>query len=247
MKVVILAGGLPSTISEENDKIPKPMVRVGERPLLWHIMKLYSFYGYDDFIICTGFKSEIIKDYFLNYYIYESDITVDLLCNQVTIHNNISEPWKVTIVDTGLNTSTADRILKVRQFIGGEDFVISYGDCISDINIQELAETHSENKKILTLSVARPTGRNTILPVDGHTFESGEFKCNAWVNACNIVASNLIFDIIQPNDRFEVETINRVISMEQATIYKHEGLWAPVETLRDKEYLEEIWRDLKYY
>lgn len=248
MKVVILAGGLPSTISGEDDKIPKPMLRVGERPLLWHIMKLYSYYGYNDFIICTGYKSEMIKEYFLNYYIYKSDITVDLQNNKVTVHNQETEPWKVTVIDTGLESQTAARILQIRELLNGEDFIVSYGDCVSDINIQELVDTYKREDKLMTITVAKPTGRSAMLPMDLARSEEEQeaVKLYAWANACNMVVSNKIFAYMDAQERFEIETVNRVIQEGQASTYAHNGLWVPVETIRDKKYLEMVWRTLIY-
>lgn len=248
MKVVIFAGGLPSSISDE--KIPKPMLRIGERPLLWHIMKLYSMYGYHDFIICTGYRSELIKDYFLNYYIYASDITVDLKSNDVVVHNNVTEPWKVAIVDTGIESSTAKRIKMIEEYIEGEDFLITYGDCISDINIEELVKVHQGSDKMLTMAVAKPTGRNAIVQINSDNVMENMYNDQytenaAWSNACSMVVSRKILDLIESEtyDRFEIETVRKAAIGGNAGIYKHNGFWIPVETVRDRLLLEKKWED----
>ncbi|MCQ2014186.1 glycosyltransferase family protein [Clostridium butyricum] len=243
MKVVILAGGLPSNISEEHDLVPKPMVNIGERPLIWHIMKLYSYYGYNDFIICAGYKSDIIKQYFLNYYIYSSDITIDLKNNNIEIHNNISEPWNVTVIDTGLNSSTADRIKLVKEYIDDENFIVCYGDCLSNININKLVEKHTLNKSILTLAIAKPTGRNLTLNIGEYgEITSEENKNIAWVNSCNLVVNKDIFHYLKvPHERFELETINRIAEKEKVDTFEHNGFWSPVETVRDKIIMQNMW------
>lgn len=242
MKVVILAGGLPSTINEEVNKIPKPMVRVGERPLLWHIMKLYSYYGFNDFVICTGYKSELIKEYFMNYYVYKSDVAVDLQKNEVKILNKETENWNVTIVYTGEDSTTSTRVLGAKNFLDGEDFIVTYGDCVSDINIKELVETHKNGGKLLTMAVTRPVGRNALLPIKNNETGGG----SAWANACNMVVSKGAYEYIHPEERFEIDTVNRIIHANEADTYEHNGLWVPVETMRDKELLESVWRGLIY-
>ncbi len=245
MKVVLLAGGLPSTIGEEDDKMPKPMVKIGERPLLWHIMKQYACYGFNEFVICAGYKSDIIKDYFLNYYIYRSDITVDLKNNEIEIHNEVTDDWKITILDTGINSTTADRIKQVINIVEG-DFIIAYGDCISNINVKELVESHKSNNKNLTVSLAKPTGRNEIVPINnGNILKKGTAEytmSDAWANACTMVTNkNIIKYINNDNDRFEIETLQKVLNKEQVNIYKHGGFWLPVETIRDKNKLQKLW------
>ena len=245
MKVVILAGGLPSILGEAYDRIPKPMVTIGERPILWHIMKLFSYHGYDEFIICTGYKSDLIKEYFLNYYVYQSDITVHLQSNQVEVHNRVTEPWKVSIVDTGLEASTAERLRIVADTVE-EDFVVAYGDCISDIDVSRLVEQHRTADKKLTVALAHPTGRNTIVPTDGN----GEImspdafdkkKTNAWVNACMMVVSPEVMASVTPGERFETVTMQRLTAQQEVNTFLHEGFWLPVETMRDKEQLQSMW------
>ncbi len=249
MKVVILAGGLPSTISEQNEPVPKPMVRIGERPLLWHIMKLYSSYGFHDFIVCGGYKIELIKEYFFNYYLYQSDITVDLENNRIEIHKKKTESWKVNVVYTGQDTTTAGRILRVREAIREEDFILSYGDCISDIDVSKLVQTHNQNRAAVTMAVARPTGRLASLNIDSEGRLNFPCRGNgvSWSNACNMVLRQQAFDYIYENDRFEIETIERMAADGLVSTYEHSGLWMPVETMRDKEYLEELWNSRKYF
>lgn len=250
MKTVILAGGLPSTLSEEKNNIPKPMAEIGGRPLLWHIMKQYSYYGFNDFIISTGYKADIIKDYFLNYYIYQSDITVDLATNDVTIHNNVSEPWKVTIVDTGLSTTTASRIAASQKYIDEDEFFVVYGDCLSNIPVADMLQKHKESNKMMTMAISSPAGRNRILPLtkQGNIADrkGSEIPEDAWVNACNYVVSKEIFDI--PGGlagRLESETVHLLAKKGEVTTYKHRGFWLPVETMRDKLYLETKWEENK--
>ena len=201
MKVIILAGGLPSSISEETGKIPKPMVKIGERPVLWHIMKLYSYYGFNEFIICTGYKAETIKEYFLDYYIYSSDITVDLQNNDIMIHNKISEPWKVTVVDTGLNSPTGERIRKIESYIEEDAFLVCYGDCITDLNITDFMSAYYKSPHLVLMAVARPSGRNAVLNLDleGNLVSDivlqNNCEANAWVNTCHMILSKEIFRI----------------------------------------------------
>ena len=245
MKVVILAGGLPSIIGEENDKIPKPMVTVGERPLLWHIMKLFSHYGYNEFIICAGFRSDTIKDYFMNYYAFQSDITVHLLTNEVEIHNHVTEPWQVSVIDTGLHATTAQRLHSIRNMVDGECVVV-YGDCISDVAVPELVKSHHRSKMLMTAVLARPTGRNRILPMDAEgrlvAAEEGADVTDAWANACMMVVEpKVLWENPKGADRFEVEVMNDLASRGAVNVYRHNGFWMPVETVRDRDYMQELW------
>ena len=227
MKVVILAGGMPSNISEENDRLTKPMVKIEDRPILWHIMKSYSSYGLNDFIICTGYKAEAVKEYFLDYYIYSSDITVDLQKNDIIIHNKVSEPWKVTVVDTGLNATTGERIRKIQKYITEEAFIVCYGDCITDLNITGLLNAYKENPHLVTLS------SDIVL--------ENNYEADAWVNTCHMVLSKEIFSYLAPKESFETTTINRLRKTRRVATYKHEGFWMPMETVRDKLFLDELW------
>ncbi len=245
MKVVILAGGLPSIIGEESGRIPKPMAQIGERPILWHIMKLFSHYGHDDFIICAGYRSQTIKEYFLNYYVYRSDITVHLKTNEVEIHNHLTESWQVSIVDTGLRATTAERLYKISSMLEDE-FIVVYGDCISDINADKLVASHRKSGKQMTLVLARPTGRNKIMPLDAEgrldDKRAWHGETGAWANACIMVVSPAIFqDRINPGERFEEETVMRLARRDELNTYCHDGFWLPVETVRDRDYMQAIW------
>lgn len=248
MKVIILAGGLPSSISEETGKIPKPMVKIGERPVLWHIMKLYSYYGFNEFIICTGYKAETIKEYFLDYYIYSSDITVDLQNNDIIIHNKISEPWKVTVVDTGLSSPTGERIRKIENYIEEDAFLVCYGDCITDLNITDFMSAYYKSPHLVLMAVARPSGRNAVLNLDleGNLVSDivlqNNCEANAWVNTCHMILSKEIFSYLASHESFETATINHLRQTRRVATYKHEGFWIPVETVRDKLFLESLWQ-----
>lgn len=247
MKVVILAGGLPSTLIEQDEKIPKPMAEIGGRPILWHIMKQYAYYGYKEFIICTGYKGEMIKDYFMNFYIYQSDITVDLQTNQVDVHRKKTEDWDVMVIDTGRDTSVSERILKVREYLGGDTFLLTYGDCVSDIDISEMVGQHKKEGKLVTFAAAYPTGRNKIIPVgaDGKIRMQGKnVSGNAWVNACNMVMEQGIFQYLKNNQALlEEEMLNRLSLEGQVSMYCHKGFWSPMETVRDRTLLESMWKN----
>lgn len=248
MKVLILAGGLPSTLADHNESLPKPMLEIGERPLLWHIMKLYSYYGFDDFIICTGYKGDMIKRYFTDYYIYQSDVTIDLETNQVTIHKKRTENWTVTVLDTGRDTSIVQRILKVREYVDDDDFIVAYGDCISDIDVSGMVLKHRQGGVAATVAVAGPVGRNAALPLDdeGRFLYGGGIKdrlSQPWVNACNMVFSKEIFDYLDKNDDFgENSPFPRLAKDSKIQTYKHQGFWTAVETKRDQYELEELWK-----
>lgn len=250
MKVVILAGGLPSTLIEEDEKIPKPMAEIGGRPILWHIMKQYAYYGYNEFIVCAGYKGEMIKDYFRNFYIYQSDITVDLQTNDIVIHRKKTEDWKVSVIDTGLHSSVTERILMAKEYIGKEAFLVTYGDCVSNINISRLVEQHLRNGEIATFAVARPTGRNEILPLDDKgkiDLALGEENiADAWVNAGSIVFEPEIFRYLQSKDVLMGRgMLAKLAKDQQVTAYHHNGFWSPMETIRDKTILETLWSQKK--
>lgn len=248
MKVIILAGGLPSTIIEEDEKMPKPMAEIGGRPLLWHIMKQYSYYGYNDFIICTGYKGEVIKDYFMNYYIYQSDITVDLQTNEIEVHRKQTENWKVSIVDTGRESSIMQRLCMIREYIGDEPVLVTYGDCLSDLNISKMVEAYERTKKAGIFAVAHPTGRNQILPINENEFYSGlkqDAEKNVWVDACSMILEPIVFTYLEENQKepFASTIIDCVAQKEEVLTYCHEGFWSPVETVRDKMWLESLWQN----
>lgn len=247
MQVIILAGGSKSTISDDREGIPKPMVEIGEKPLLWHIMKQYSYFGYNDFIVCGGYKVNLIKDYFMDYYIYQSDITVDLATNQVDIHRKVTENWKVTIADTGLFATTGQRVGETHKYIQDERFIVTYGDCLSDINIKELIEFALSNNKLVTMAVARPTGRNAVLPVGENNIlgnlnsTGGNDRKEAWSNACTYVFHRKVFDYLNGNYELDAQLLPKLAAEKQVAVYKHHGFWRPVETKRDRVDLENHW------
>ncbi|MBR3988294.1 MAG: glucose-1-phosphate cytidylyltransferase [Clostridia bacterium] len=247
MKVVLLAGGYGTRISEESHLKPKPMIEIGGYPILWHIMKMYSSYGYNDFVICCGYKGYVIKEYFANYYLYNSDITFDFTDeNRMTIHNNVAEPWKVTLVDTGLNTMTGGRIKRVKDFIGNEPFMLTYGDGVSDVNIRELVEFHKSHGKMATISVCQPNNRFGVVDI-GENNEIKDFREKTkedgdWINAGFMVLEPEIIDLIEDDstvfERFPLEEATR---RNQLCAYKHMGFWQCMDTMRDKQKLEELW------
>ncbi len=246
MKVIILAGGYKSTISDSQEGIPKPMVEIGEKPLLWHIMKQYSFFGYEDFLVCGGYRINVIKDYFRDFYIYQSDIQVDLATNQIQILKKITENWKVTIADTGLYASTGQRVSRSRKYVGDEMFLVTYGDCLSDINITSLVRYAETQNKIVTMAVAKPTGRNEIVPVgeDGlldNLYMGYGNSTSAWVNACTYVFKRDVFNYLNGNYELERQLLPVLSAKKQVAVYRHEGFWRPVETMRDKVDLENRW------
>ncbi len=248
MKIVILAGGKPSTISNEQEGIPKPMALIGERPILWHIMKGFSKYGFNEFIICSGYKGEMIKDYFADFYLYNSDITVNLQNNTVEIHKNISEDWKVTIVDTGLYTGTGERVSRIKKYIREEDFIVTYGDCLSNLNILKMLEEHKKSGKMATMAVASPTGRNELVSIDSNNDlindskdVNGKKEFEAWTDANIYIFTRKIFNYLQGNYRLEDQLFKSLIQQKQMHVYKHRGFWMPVETVRDRNDMENLW------
>ena len=249
MKVIILAGGLPSTHIEEDEKMPKPMAEIGGRPILWHIMKQYAYYGYNDFIICTGYKGEVIKDYFMNFYIYQSDITVDLQTNEIEIHRKQTEDWKVSIVDTGLQSSIIERLSMVKEMAGDEPALVAYGDCLSDINVNEMVKVHQSQSGVATIAVAHPTGRNEILALDEsgcyQGMQQNEKQKHSWVNACSMVLEPRAFVYLEKNmkNQLLLSVMDCLASQEEVQTYRHEGFWSPVETIRDKTWMEMLRAD----
>lgn len=246
MKVVILAGGLGTRISEESHLKPKPMIEIGGKPILWHIMKIYSHYGYNDFIICAGYKQEVIKDFFASYFIRNSDVTFNLAnSKEIIIHNNISEPWKVTVVDTGLHTMTGGRIKRIKKYIGNEPFLLTYGDGVTDLNIKELVKFHKKNNKLVTLSAVRPEGRFGIIEMDEKgvvtAFREKSKEDSGWVNVGFMVCEPKMIDFIAGDQTIlETEPLNKLININQLVCYRHEGFWQCMDTLRDKEKLEHL-------
>lgn len=247
MKVVILAGGLGTRLSEETRLIPKPMVEIGGKPILWHIMKIYSYYGFNDFIILTGYKSHVIKDYFVNYYQQYSDITVDMLNNSVEIHRTQTEPWKVTMLYTGQNTMTGGRIKKAQKYIGNEPFLLTYGDGVADVNISELIENHKQSKKIATMTAVQPTGRFGALVIkDDNMITSFMEKPKgdeSWINGGFFVCEPEVFNYIPEGDDviFERAPLENLAKDHKLNAFKHNGFWKPMDTLREKNELTEKW------
>lgn len=247
MKVVILAGGFGTRISEESHLKPKPMIEIGEQPILWHIMKHYSAYGFHEFIICGGYKQHIIKQYFADYYLYKSDVTFDFANgNNMQIHDNGAEPWKVTIVDTGYATMTGGRIKRIQKYVGEETFMMTYGDGLSDVAVDKLAEFHKQNGKIATITAVQPGGRFGALDIDGsdqiHGFAEKKKEDGGWINAGFMVLNPEIFDYIKDdNTVFEKEPLERCAAEGQLMAYRHEGFWQCMDTMRDKKQLEDLW------
>ena len=248
MKVVIFAGGLGTRISEETGTRPKPMVEIGSKPILWHIMKIYSHYGYNDFIICLGYKGYIIKEYFMNYFLHNSDIQIDLENNHMEILGTRSEAFKVTLVDTGLNTKTAGRLQMVKKYIGNEDFMLTYGDGLSNVNISELIAYHNTNNKIATVTSVQPDARfgGMDLSADGRIISFREkAKADAqWINGGFFVLKPEIFDYLQgdmSNVMWEDSPMEKLTSDKQLMAYRHNGFWKCMDALRDKIELNELW------
>lgn len=246
MKVVILAGGLGTRLSEETTIRPKPMVEIGGKPILWHIMKIYSHYGFDDFIICLGYKGSLIKEYFANYFLHQSDVTIDLAKNKIETHNNHSEPWKVTLVDTGDDTMTGGRILHVKEYIGKETFMMTYGDGVANIKIDALVNFHKRKKKIATVTAALPIGRFGALDIDHddnvrHFIEKPEGD-GKWVNGGFFVLEPEVFSYIEGDKTFfEREPLEKLARQNQLAAYHHHGFWMPMDKLSDKVELGNLW------
>lgn len=250
MKVVILAGGLGTRLSEETRLIPKPMVEIGGKPILWHIMKCYSYYGFNDFIILTGYKSHIIKDYFVHYYQQYSDITVDMLNNSVEIHKIQTEPWKVTMLYTGQDTMTGSRIKKAQKYIGAEPFMLTYGDGLSDVDIRKLLDCHNKSNKYLTLTAVKPSGKFGALDIlsDGtiNSFQEKPQGDGSWINGGFMVCEPEIFEYIEPNREdviFERTPLENLAKNGKLNSYKHNGFWYPMDTLKGKNDLTEMWQN----
>ncbi len=245
MKAVILAGGFGTRISEESHLKPKPMIEIGEKPILWHIMKGYSTYGINDFIICCGYKGYQIKEYFANYFLHMSDVTFDMHSNEMEVHQQYSEPWKVTLVDTGLRTMTGGRLKRVRDYIGDETFCFTYGDGISNINISGLVDFHKQQKTLATLTAIQAPGRFGALGIDSgliRTFQEKPQGDGMWINGGFFVLEPGVIDLIEgDNTLWEDEPLKKLSSMKQLSAFKHDGFWAPMDTQRDRRNLEVQW------
>ncbi len=247
MKAVILAGGLGTRISEETELKPKPMVEIGGRPILWHIMKIYSNHGINEFIICAGYKGYMIKEFFANYFMHKSDVTFDLANNNLIIHNHQCEPWKVTVVDTGEDSMTGGRLKKVAAYVGNEDFCMTYGDGVSDVNITELIKFHKAQAKLATLTAVAPAGRFGALELSGHTINSFHEKPQGdggYINGGFFVLSPQVLNYIEHDQTvWEREPLEMLAKQGQLSAFKHEGFWQPMDTLRDKLKLEDICKE----
>ena len=247
MKVVILAGGYGTRISEESHLKPKPMLEIGGKPILWHIMKEYTAYGFNEFIICCGYKQHIIKEWFADYYLYNSDVTFDFAeQNKMTIHNNVSEPWKVTLVDTGLDTMTGGRIKRVQKYIGDESFMLTYGDAVSNVNINDLVKFHRNHGKTATITAVNVGQRFGVLNIENDnsiiSFKEKSLDDTNRINAGYMVLEPAVFDYIQGDETvFEKEPLEKIAGNGQLMAYMHNGYWQCMDTKREMEKLEQIW------
>jgi glucose-1-phosphate cytidylyltransferase len=246
MKVLLLAGGLGTRLSEETDLRPKPMVEIGGKPILWHIMKTYSQYGFNDFVVLLGYKGYIIKEYFANYFLHQSDVTIDMSNGSLEVLNNSSEPWKVTLLDTGLHSMTGGRIKRAQKFVGDEPFLLTYGDGVADIDITELIRFHKKHGKTLTVSSAQPDGRFGALNIDDKNqvleFREKPKGDGSWINAGYFVCEPKVFDYITEGDDtiFEQAPLINLAKDNEVYTYRHHGFWMPMDTLNDKIKLNEL-------
>lgn len=245
MKVVILAGGLGTRLSEETVTRPKPMVDVGGRPMLWHIMHIYAAHGCDDFVVCCGYKGYVIKEYFANYVLHGSDATFDLQTGEVVLHRREREPWRVTCVDTGESTQTGGRIRRVAPFIEGDEFALTYGDAVGDVDITSLLAFHRAHGRLATVTAVRPPARFGALETDGDRvvrFKEKPASGEAWINGGFFVLSRAVLDYIDGDETlFEHEPLERLAADGELALYRHDGFWQPMDTLRDRNQLEELW------
>ncbi len=247
MKAVILAGGYGTRISEETAVRPKPMVEIGGKPILWHIMKVYSAYGINDFIICLGYKGYFIKEYFANYFLHRTDMTFDLKNNKTEIHQNGTEPWRVTLIDTGEKTMTGGRLKRVRDYIGDETFCFTYGDGVSDVNVEQVVRFHKKQKTLATLTAVQPTERFGVININHALNKISNFKekptgVGAWVNGGFFVLEPAVIDyIVDDMTAWEHEPLQELAKEGMLSTFKHYGFWQPMDTLRDKVCLEELW------
>jgi glucose-1-phosphate cytidylyltransferase len=245
MKVVILAGGLGVRLSEETTFRPKPMVEIGAKPILWHIMKIYSHYGLTDFIICLGYKGYMIKEYFANYFMHNSDVTFNISNNEMTVHQERSEPWNVTLVDTGENSGTGGRLRRVRRYLDEEDFCFTYGDGVSNVNINQLIDLHREQKTLATLTAILPESKYGVLTFEDNRvvkFREKPVNGGSWINGGFFVLSPKVIDYIDTDEtHFEHMPMKRLVDDGQLSALLHRGFWQCMDTLRDKNYLEELW------
>lgn len=249
MKVVILAGGLGTRLSEETDVRPKPMVEIGNKPIIWHIMKIYSHYGFNEFVVCCGYKGYVIKEYFANYFLHQSDVTFDLANNKMEVHNSGSENWKVTLVDTGINTNTAGRIKRIQKYVGNEPFMLTYGDGVANINIPELIQFHKKTGKLATLSSIQLPGRFGNVETDANgtvtTFQEKPVGDGVWINGGFFVLEPGIFNYLEGNMddvQWEKKPLIEIADAGQLSAYQHNGFWKCMDAIRDKIELEALWQ-----
>ncbi len=251
MKAVIFAGGLGTRFSEMTQYMPKPMIEVGGKPILWHIMKIYSAYGINDFIICAGYKQNVIKEYFMNYFTLNTDVTFDLSDNGMLLHEKHSEPWRVTVVDTGLNTMTAGRLKRVQKYIGNERFCLTYGDGVIDMDIMESIEAHINSGKAISMTVYKPVGRFGAVEIDHDTNEVRSFMEKPdgqgnWINAGFFVCEPEVFNYLPANSddiMFEKAPLENLVNDNKMNAFKHRGFWKPMDMLRDNQELEKMWAE----
>ena len=249
MKVVILAGGMGTRISEESHLKPKPMITIGDQPILWHIMKYYSSFGFNEFIICCGYKGHMIKEYFADYYLHRSDVTFDFSEeNRMTVHANVAEPWKVTLVDTGLNTQTGGRVKRIQRYIGDKSFMLTYGDGVSDVDLNALLEQHRNSGKTVTLTGIQPGGRFGVLDLEGQTITGFREKAKedgGWINGGFMVMEPGVFDLLSSEERcvLEREPLEVLAREGRLGVYKHYGFWQCMDTQRDRGRLEALWSE----
>jgi len=245
MKVVILAGGLGTRLSEETVVKPKPMVEIGGKPILWHIMKIYSHYGFNEFIICLGYKGYMIKEYFANYFLHMSDVTIDIKNNQIETHYNTSEPWKISLIDTGDSTMTGGRVKRIQEYVGKNRFMLTYGDGVSDVNLKKLILFHENSGTIGTLTAARPAKRFGVLEIKNNnvtTFLEKPQGEGGYINGGFSIFEPELFDYLENDTTILERSPFETLAKEgQLSAFKHEGFWYPMDTLRDKTYLEGVW------
>jgi glucose-1-phosphate cytidylyltransferase len=245
MKAVILAGGLGTRISEESHLKPKPMIEIGGRPILWHIMKIYSHYGINDFVICLGYRGYVIKEYFANYFLHMSDVTFDMAQNRMEVHQNSAEPWRVTLIDTGADTMTGGRLKRVRDHIGDEAFCFTYGDGVADIDIAAQLAFHRTHKKLATVTAIQPPGRYGALDIDAGrvmSFQEKPAGDGAWINGGFFILDPRVIDHIDGDQTsWEATPLVQLAAQGELMSYQHRGFWQPMDTLRDKNHLEDLW------
>jgi glucose-1-phosphate cytidylyltransferase len=244
MKVVILAGGLGTRLSEETVLKPKPMVEIGGMPILWHIMKTYSNYGFNDFVVCLGYKGFVVKEYFANYFIHKSDVTMDLKTNSVEVHDTQAEPWKITLVDTGDNSMTGGRIKRIEEYVKGEKFLCTYGDGVANIDLKALTKFHNSHGKTASVTAVRPTNRFGAMQIDENNTVT-EFaekpRAEKWVNGGYFIFEPGIFKYLDSECVLEKEPLEKLASNGELKSYKHEGFWQPMDTYRESQELNELW------